>query len=289
MMKDFSAAVRPATEAPVLLQRDNFFRLVSTAESIARGAATADDLVALVLALEAERHAAEWEAEDAAVVSDNYVGDERGYFRWWNVEREIRERPGQPAWVQLWQDGDQDIAVFDHPPVPADRMARLESLGIAKRQPSYPPKAPFRFFLVSNPAMMMEIREPALSVDDAGGPPGGAWIVSDPERNRVAWVKSRFDASFMTSFVNAATKLSKEVSRHGGGNTDFAAQVQKSGLRGLIRMLRRSIEPEERWEAEPPEALRAAGAELERVLVEFLDARQMHRYGKPRGDSVSGG
>lgn len=289
MMNDVSATVRPATEAPVLVRRDTFSKLVSTAQGLAQGAATADDLVALVLALEAERHAVEWEAEDATVAPDNYVGDERGYFRWWNLEPEFRDRPGQPAWVQLWQDGDQDIAVFDEPPVPADRIARLESLGTAKRQPTYPPQAPFRFVLVRDPTMVSHAHGPTLSVDNASGPPGGAWIVSDPERNRVAWAKSRYDASFMTSLVNAATRLNKEVSRYGGGTTDFVAQVEKSGLRGLVRMLRRSIEPEERWESEPPEALRTAGAELERVLVEFLDARQMHRCGQPRGDTDRGG
>lgn len=283
MTKDFSAAAPSSAKPPVIIRRDDFVKLAAVAERVAQGSAAAE-LVDLVRALEAERRAQEWEAEDATIALGVYAGDERGYFRWWNVEREIRIKPGMPAWRLLWQDGTQEIAVFDHPPVSADQMARLEHLGIATLQSTYPKGAPFRFLQVNDPNMGHAIRGPFLRADSASGPPGGAWIVSGPDSGRVAWAKNSFDARFMASCVNMAIELEQEVARYGSGDYSFPKEIEKSGLRGVIRRLRQSIEPQERWENEPPEALRAMGVELERLLLEFLAASRTFRFGKPFRD-----
>jgi hypothetical protein len=266
------------TAPPVLVNRSAFTELVALARRTVEDRSGGFELADAVLALEAERHRVEWDDADATVPVGRYVGDERGFFRWLDMPPEVRDRPGQPVLRELWQGGKETITVVDQPPISADRMARLESLGIAMPESwSHLAEAPFRFFLVRNPMWMGNNRESSWVVEKAAGAPGGAWIVAGVDRQPLAWVGSELDAAYIGSAVNMALELEMDVRRGSYGRYDFPEQIGESGIIGLIRMLRRSIEPEERWESEPPETLRAAGAELEKRLVEFMAEVRPHR------------
>jgi hypothetical protein len=267
-----------AAAPPILVNRSAFTELVALARRAAEERSGTSELADAVLALEAERHRVEWDDTDASVRMGRYVGDERGFFRWLEVPPEARNNPGQPALRELWRGGNDEITVVDQPPIPAARMARLESLGIA--QPElwrHVAEAPFSFFYVGVPTLG-RIREPSLAVEKTAGAPGGAWIVAGVNREPLAWVGSDMDAAYMACAVNMALELEMDVTRGSYGRHDFPEQICGSGIVGLIRMLRRSIEPEERWESEPPNTLRAAGAELEKRLGEFLAEARPHRF-----------
>jgi hypothetical protein len=277
------------TAPPILVDRSAFTDLVALARRTIEERSGAFELADAVLALEAERHRVEWDDTDASVPFGRYVGDERGFFRWLEVPPEARNNPGQPVLRELWRGGNEEITVVDQPPIPAERMARLESLGIASPESwRHLAEAPFSFFNVADPRSGRifymadpswgRIRAPLLAVvEKAAGPPGGAWIVAGVNREPVAWVGSDMDAAYMACAVNMALELELDVARGSYGRYDFPARICGSGIVGLIRMLRRSIEPEERWEPEPSDALRAAGAELEKRLVEFLAEARPHR------------
>jgi hypothetical protein len=284
------------TAPPILVNRSQFNDLVALARRTAEDRSRGFELADAVLALEAERHRLEWDDADTTVPVGRYVGDERGFFRWLEVPPEARNNPGQPVLRELWRGGNEEITVVDQPPIPAERMARLESLGIASPESwRHLAEAPFSFFYVGDPRWgrifymadpsWSRIRAPSLAVvEKAAGPPGGAWIVAGVNREPVAWVGSDMDAAYMACAVNMALELEMDVARGSCGSYDFPARICGSGIVGLIRMLRRSIEPEERWEPEPSDALRAAGAELEKRVVEFMAEVCPHRVNQSDKD-----
>ena len=266
------------TAAPVLVNRSAFTDLVALARRTANDRSVGLALADAVLALEAERHRVEWDENDAVPIG-LYAGDEQGYLRYREVPPEVRNNPGQPPLKTLWRRGDLEITVVDQLPIPADRMACLVSLGIA--QPRLlallaDAAPPFNFFYVCDPRWG-KLQGP-MAVEKVAGPPGGAWIVAGVNREPFAWVGTDIDATYVASALNMSLELEMDVTRGSTGRYDFPARVCGSGIVGLIRMLRRSIEPEEPWEAEPSETLRAAGAELQKRLLEFLAQARPHRF-----------
>ena len=272
----------PSPEPPVLVRRAAFAELISQAERAAENPKALPDLLEAVRVLEAERHAAEWDAEDARVTPGTYVGDaDGGYFRWMQVAPEARGKPDTPPLKVFWRKGDQEFTAVDEPPVSPDQMARLQKLDLAK--PSLHSDlegAPVRVFYVTNLTYKATFYDPPIGVAKAAGPPGGSWIVSGLERRPTAWVGSSLDADYMVSAVRMAQALEREVYPRSAGSIMFTRHVEKNGLLGLVRSLRNTIEPEERWEPPPPEALSQAGAEVERSLVAFLAARRERRGGR---------
>lgn len=270
----------PSAEAPVLVDRAAFARLVAAAERATQDPATLDALVEAVRTLEAERHATEWDMADAGVAEGTYFGDEDGYQRAHPAPDLAGLRPDMPPARVLFRSDRAfgDIIVADEPPVPVERIARLEALGIAAPSAWVLYPIPYRTISVSKPLQMGFSWRTPRAVAKVQGPPGGAWLVSGPERRPFAWFANSADADYTAASLDMVSALSGEVTRFGGGS--FTPQdIIKSGFLGLIRALRWSVEPGERWEREPPEALRAVGVELEKRLVEFLAGRQAYRSG----------
>jgi hypothetical protein len=273
------------TAPPILVNRSAFIDVVALARRAAEDGSGASALANAVLALEAERHRLEWDDADTSLPIGSYAGDERGYFRMFPARIEER-KPGHPPLRVLWRGGKEEITVVDQPPVPAGRMARLKSLGIARpRSWMHLVSAPFTFVDVADPRWC-RIRTPSLAVEKAVGTPGGAWIVAGENREPLAWVGRDMDASYMAEAVNMALELEMDVARGSYGLLNFPGQIKESGILGLVRMLRRSIEPQERWEREPSDALRAAGAELEKRLVEFLTEVRPRRLNRQKKDKA---
>lgn len=267
------ASQQPGEDPPVLVRRAAFAALMTAAKRAAQDPSALDDLVAAAHALEAERRETEWDAEDAKTTPGSYIGDEHGYFRWMQIAPEARDQPGSPAIRPFWRQADQEITVVVEPPVSTEQMARLERFGIARRAaPSPLPAAPFNVYYVSDPKWLTAVHMPPFGVETTPAPPGGSWIVAGPDRQRIAWARSGLDAAYLAAAVNMALRLEKDVMRFGYGDLRFPPHIEKTGLLGLIRWLRMSIEPQERWEAPPPEALESAGAELEKHLIAFMEA-----------------
>jgi hypothetical protein len=98
----------------------------------------------------------------------------------------------------------------------------------------------------------------------------GAWLRSGTGE-AIAWVRWSEEGSYLADCVNLILKLEREVSRYGGANPLFPHEIEPNGLVGLIRALRRSVAPQERWERDfPLEELSNEGKELENRLLEFL-------------------
>lgn len=270
---------QPSADAPVLVDRPTFARLVETAKRCAENPALAADLIDIVQTLEAQRHAVEWDEEDAKVRPGTFLGDEHQYYRFLNGKPIGPSGPNMPKFKVLWRSEHGEIFVADRP-VSADQMNRLEALGIAAPLEHFRVPMPYRAVSVRDPRHMSLVWTSPLEVVKSPEPPGGAWLVAGPDRRPFAWFASGSDADYVAASLDMVDTLSREISRFGRGAI-LPQEIAKSGLAGLIRSLRWSIEASERWESEPPEALRALGIELEKNLVAFLAGREAFHSSPP--------
>jgi hypothetical protein len=264
---------QPSADAPVLVDRPTFARLVETAKRCAENPALAADLVDIVQTLEAQRHSVEWDEEDAKVRPGTFLGDEHQYYRFLDGKPIGPSGPNMPKFKVLWRSEHGEIFVADRP-VSADQMNRLEALGIAAPLERFFVQMPYRAVSVRDPRHMGLVWTPPLEVVKSPEPPGGAWLVAGPARRPFAWFSNGADADYAAASLNMVETLSKEISRFGRGGTLLPQEIAKNGFLGLIRWLRWSIEASERWEAEPPQALRTLGIELEKNLAAFLEGRE---------------
>jgi hypothetical protein len=263
----------PSADAPVLVDRSTFARLVETAERCAENPALTADLVDIVRTLEAQRHAVEWDEEDAKIRPGTFLGDEHQYYRFLNGKPIGPSGPNMPKFKVLWRSEHGEVFVADKP-VSADHMNRLEALGIAAPLERFLSPIPYRAVSVRDPRHMGLVWTPPLEVVKSPEPPGGAWLVAGQDRRPCAWFANAPDADNTAASLDMVRTLAQEISRFGRGGTLVPQKIAQDGFLGLIRNLRSSIEASERWESEPPEALRALGIELEKNLVAFLAGRE---------------
>jgi hypothetical protein len=277
----------------VLLPRAAYRAVVLAAQAVARNP---DELPALLHAIDllvAEQEKNDITAEDQTTLvaaRTGLVGDDGGYFSLAHHDERGRNRIGV-SYRLLWKgtgDGGlpKDIWVVDGPPIPSERIdslvrkGRLDPLDVFGLKQS-----PFKAFTTR--VHWKHYGGEWTFVTVGAEAYRGAWLVSGGG-DVIAWVPDSPDAEYLADCASSIIRLERDVRRYSGPpNPGFPRYLKTGGLSRLIDMLVASINPIERFEAEPPAKLAAAGRRLASDLRQFCSDSAPHRFGEPRPPNVT--
>jgi hypothetical protein len=275
-----------APPAPVQLTRVAYLAMLLAAEKAAQNPAELPVLLEVIKMLEAERDLQEWNAADLDTLEavrqghHGVVGDERGYY---NLHPRPQAMPlsGEAPRRMLWHGnpGEPAIVVVDQPPIAAERIHRLLHKGALRPTEFWGlTGSPFRAFVVRR---RNNVDKPGWSRVSGSESEAGAWLCSGTGQ-AVGWIPLADDARYLADCVNAVMRLGQDVTRNVPPNPAFPGHLERTGLVGLVRALADALEPQERFGADTPAALRTAATQLDRDLRQLLDDIAVYRRG-PQG------